>query len=580
MSVKTKACSLLVCFSMVVSSLAVPVLADSTVNAGNAAVEAGYTAADAVNAAWDAAAEAGNTVADVGDVAGDAAVEEISTAGSEETPGTPDSASGDVIVNSDVVSIPAGDFESSDGEVFFDENDISATSQREASQGATSQGAASDGSESVIYQEAVLFDEEPALQEESGDEESLNGATSLAGAVVSYIKAYYRVEEVNGTYYLNGRKQSSLNFSFVFDYSIRVGNTYLTENKDFKLSGTLNHFIGAGSVTFTGIGNYTGTKTVAFRWSQLVSIFGTDRYETAVAIANEKYDSSSTFQNIVLVTGKKFPDALSANAFAGLFNAPLLLTQPEGLPSCVRTFINTYKSKIKAVTFIGAGLDGSKAEVRSLLPGATIQEISGVDRLETANEVCKTIIKAKGTQATNGTVFVATGYNPADALSVSPWSYYYEYPILLTDKNGMASEETKALISKFKTVILLGQEAQVSSSVVSHVKPTRLYGNDRYETSRKVVSYFLPSYKSRISSSKYAFVTIASGLTKNYPDALAGGQLMAPVLLVNDSHASIPSEVRNLKPYQAGYAVYYYFLGAAGKDKGTMYEKVAKNIES
>ena len=565
---------------MVVSSLAVPVLADSTVNAGNAAAEAGYTAADAGNAAWDAAVEAGNTAADAGDAAGDAAVEEISTAGSEETPGTPDSASGDVIVNSDVVSIPAGDFESSDGEVFFDENDISATSQGEASQGATSQGAASDGSESVIHQEAVLFDEEPAIQEESGDEESLNGATSLAGAVVTYVKAYYRVEEVNGTYYLNGRKQSSLNFTFVFDYAIRVGSTYLTENKDFTLSGTLNGFLGAGSITFTGIGNYTETKTVAFRWSQMESTFGTDRYETAVAIANEKYDSSSTFQNIVLVTGKKFPDALSANAFAGMFNAPLLLTKPEGLPSCVRTFISTYKSKIKAVTFIGAGLDGSKAEVRSLLPGATIQEISGTDRIETANAVCEMIINARRTAAKNGTVFVATGYNPADALSVSPWSYYYDYPILLTDKNGMASEETKALIRQFKTVILLGQEQQVSSSVVSHVKPVRLYGNDRYATSRRVVSYFLPAYKSLISSSKSAHVTIASGLTKNYPDALAGGQLMAPVLLVNDSHASIPSEVRNLKPYQAGYAVYYYFLGAAGKGKGTMYEKVAKNIES
>ena len=54
MSVKTKACSLLVCFSMVVSSLAVPVLADSTVNAGNAAAEAGNTAADVGDAAGDA----------------------------------------------------------------------------------------------------------------------------------------------------------------------------------------------------------------------------------------------------------------------------------------------------------------------------------------------------------------------------------------------------------------------------------------------------------------------------------------------------------------------------------------------
>jgi len=54
-------------------------------------------------------------------------------------------------------------------------------------------------------------------------------------------------------------------------------------------------------------------------------IFGDTRYETTIAITNEVY-ALTDFDSVVLVTGKKFPDGLSAGTYAAKGNIGILLS--------------------------------------------------------------------------------------------------------------------------------------------------------------------------------------------------------------------------------------------------------------
>ena len=56
---------------------------------------------------------------------------------------------------------------------------------------------------------------------------------------------------------------------------------------------------------------------------------GVDRYETAALLAIGSYDVGP--QEVIIVTGQKFPDALAAAAYAGVAYAPILLSRLDGL---------------------------------------------------------------------------------------------------------------------------------------------------------------------------------------------------------------------------------------------------------
>ena len=59
-----------------------------------------------------------------------------------------------------------------------------------------------------------------------------------------------------------------------------------------------------------------------------VSLAGDNRYATAVEVAKYGWGQGETPKSleIVIVTGKKFPDALAASAYCGVAKAPILLS--------------------------------------------------------------------------------------------------------------------------------------------------------------------------------------------------------------------------------------------------------------
>ncbi len=164
-----------------------------------------------------------------------------------------------------------------------------------------------------------------------------------------------------------------------------------------------------------------------------------------------------------------------------------------------------------------------------------IRRLGGSTRYGTNLAVNDALDHEKG-----GVVFVATGLDFADALSVAPAAAVSDGALFLTPAGAMPAD-TLAKIKNLEPskVYVVGGPGVVSSNVVAQLRnatnvfPLRIYGETRYETSAKVFQTF---FNGRDVDRAF----IATGLS--YPDGLsasaAAGAFDAPVLLVNGSSGS------------------------------------------
>ncbi|MDO4477704.1 MAG: cell wall-binding repeat-containing protein [Lachnospiraceae bacterium] len=307
-----------------------------------------------------------------------------------------------------------------------------------------------------------------------------------------------------------------------------------------------------------------------------IALEGTNRYQTAAAVAKAAYPEGA--EEILLVTGVKFPDALSANAYAGAKNIPLLLTKASKLSDETRgLLVNTWANKVQKVTIIGAGL--SEQVYKDLeaigIDSANIRTIGGNDRYETAAKVCEAGLE-EGLFTTD-TCFVATGRKAADAISASTWSNQLRYPILLT-YSGQLDAQTKAMVSRFSNVILLGAANVVSDSCALGKPFKRLGGNNRYTTACAIAEYFVTN-----GYGQYQNTFFADGTDAHFPDALCAGMLAAqkkaPILLTSNRQMDTRAFVfQKLKKDAA--ATDFYFIGYDGPGGGPAYRQIGSYLKA
>ena len=259
---------------------------------------------------------------------------------------------------------------------------------------------------------------------------------------------------------------------------------------------------------------------------------GADRYSTMALIARQAFPEGAS--EVIMVTGQKFPDALSAAPYAGTKNCPLLITPLTSLNASVKELLaTTWGKKVKKVTFIGGGF--SSAVINTLRNSCGVTSFdtttfAGKDRYDTACRVCEQGLKAG--YFNKDACVVATGAKPADALSMSPWAYYYRMPILLVNKNGEMSSKATSLLKNFNRVYAVGGTNVVPERVLYGKGPeiVRLSGESRYATSVAIARYFV--YRSDGSDGRPVHndhfaetVIFAPGSDKNFPDALVGAML-------------------------------------------------------
>lgn len=286
--------------------------------------------------------------------------------------------------------------------------------------------------------------------------------------------------------------------------------------------------------------NGTGAATL-YNFSR---ISGKTRFDTAKAIAYKM--AKSSIQDLIIVSGNEFPDALSVSVLAKKLNAPVLLVDctVEGSSA---TF-DYIKESLQPSTTIhivgGSGVISSSFETKlNSLGFYNIDRISGYDRYKTCALIAHKLAVTKGTP-----VVVASGTSFPDALSISSIAAAKGYPILLTESNSL-SQDIKEFITSDQPskVYVVGGTAVISNAVLTDILSclsssesdtlTRIAGFDRFETNTKILSQFSMSPKT---------IYVASGL--GFPDALAGSSLAAstsdPVLLIDPTADGLPESVR------------------------------------
>ncbi|MDD7794971.1 cell wall-binding repeat-containing protein [Clostridium sp. 'White wine YQ'] len=262
---------------------------------------------------------------------------------------------------------------------------------------------------------------------------------------------------------------------------------------------------------------------------------GTDRYGTSTAISREGWPTGA--DNVVLAYAYNFPDALSAVPLAYSLNAPILLIDPNSIPSTVQYEIQRLHPK-NIYILGGAGVISSNIET-SLKSSYSVFRLGGNDRFETSTKIAKQVINSTSSK----TAVLTTALDFPDALSISPTAALLGYPILFTTPTTLdPSTQSFILNNGINKIVIAGGSGVVSLNVENQLKNLgitidRLAGQDRFSTSLEI----LKAYRSTFSVGN----VITTGL--DFPDALTGGVLAAkkrlPIILTNGN--SIDSNIMN-----------------------------------
>jgi YVTN family beta-propeller protein len=270
-------------------------------------------------------------------------------------------------------------------------------------------------------------------------------------------------------------------------------------------------------------------------WTPSVSrISGADRYATAVAVSQKAFPAAAPV--VFVATGTRYPDALAAAAPAAKLGGPLLLTDPDSLPTIVeREIQRLHPSTIYIVGGTGAVSTAVEQELAPLAP--TITRLAGIDRYATARAVIAAAFP------TFTSVYVATGLNFPDALSASA-AGGGTVPVLLV--NGVADSLDSAT-STFLTgagansFTLVGGPTIVTNGIATQLATlgtvNRIYGADRTATSQLINAAAFPTVTSAYFATGTEFADALSGAVLaavNHAPLYTVATTCVPIATVND----------------------------------------------
>ncbi|PTL71893.1 hypothetical protein C1I63_02920 [Rathayibacter caricis DSM 15933] len=253
-------------------------------------------------------------------------------------------------------------------------------------------------------------------------------------------------------------------------------------------------------------------------------VFGSDRYATSAATTQLAFGDDGTLPVLYIASGEKWPDALSAGPAASVQGGALLLTDPNRVPAVISAEIERLNPE--RIVVVGSSLSVSDQVFQTLqrTSGADVERIAGTDRYDTSRRI---VADAFGDDS-YGIVFLATGSNFPDALSVAPIAGRLGQPVLLVDGAKSALDApTRTAIDRLQPDLgeLLGGTPSISAGVEGDLATSglvtevgRVAGVDRHDTSRQLNDRY-PSNELNDT----AFLATATG----FADALSIGAVAA-----------------------------------------------------
>ena len=264
---------------------------------------------------------------------------------------------------------------------------------------------------------------------------------------------------------------------------------------------------------------------------------GEDRFQTARVIS-EQFNPGSV-QNVILVTGNNFSDALSVSVLAAKLSAPILLVNNNVATSSEAfNYLTQHLSKSGTVHIIGGtGVINKGFETKlNQLGFVNIDRIGGYERYDTNYLIAQKLAVGKNTP-----VVIASGETFPDALSISSVASNKGWPILLVGKDSMV-QDIKNYVSKQQPsqVYITGGTGIISQAVETQIgtlvpnsQITRLAGQDQFDTNAVIVQSFGANPKN---------IYLSTG--SDFSDALSGSVLAAktgdPIVLIDPSKPTLP----------------------------------------
>ena len=276
---------------------------------------------------------------------------------------------------------------------------------------------------------------------------------------------------------------------------------------------------------------------------QIISInrlSGQTKYETAKVIA-EYYDEGKV-KNVILATGNRFADALSASVLAYEKEAPILLVDAT-VDSSEDAFdyVIQHLDPIGTVYIIGGtGIIGSEFEAKlNDLGFKNVVRIAGVDRYDTSYKIASSLKKIAVSS-----VVISSGEQYPDALSISSFAASKGWPILLSPHDALPIDLKNFLLErKPSKVYITGGVGVISYNVNSEISSLllqasveRLNGKSQFDTNVVISETFAPNPSTVYLATGYGF-----------EDALSGSVVAAkngdPIILIDPSVPTLPKSV-------------------------------------
>ena len=238
---------------------------------------------------------------------------------------------------------------------------------------------------------------------------------------------------------------------------------------------------------------------------------GNDRYNTAAAVSAGSFPG--TANDVFIVTGEDWPDALAAGAAAAEANGPVLPVTVASIPGPISAELSRLNPR-RAWVVGGSSVVNDTVLDDLRARGITAERISGGDRFSTAAALAqKFFVSPPG-------AYYASGAGYADALGGGAAAAKRGWPLLLTAPDVVPA--ATPIIGNER--IALGGTAAISDAVVAQLQARRIAGGDRFATAAAIA---------RDAFTRAPTSYLATGL--NFPDALAGTGATArddaPILL-------------------------------------------------
>lgn len=192
------------------------------------------------------------------------------------------------------------------------------------------------------------------------------------------------------------------------------------------------------------------------------------------------------------------------------------------------------------------------------------KRLSGTNRYETGSKIVR-----EGWTSSDYAI-IASGEGFADALCAAPLAKKYNAPILLTGKFHLdlnTENELKRL--NVKNVFIVGGTGVVSENIKDkltnmNIKTTRIYGQNRFETSVQVAK--------NLDDSNGVVITNGFGFADALSIAPVAAQKEMPILLTDKK--DLPQEVKVFLKNKA-YSISYIVGGS-----GVVSNKIASNLKN